>query len=88
MTCETLSNNLMCVTGVLERKKKSEAEKYIKEKITRVPIVAQQKRIQLVSMRIQVQFLALFSGSRIWCCCELWCRSQKWPGSYITVAVV
>ena len=26
---------------------------------------------------MQVQSLALFSGLRIWCCCELWCRWQS-----------
>ena len=36
-----------------------------------VPILAQRKRIQLVSMRIQVRSLALLSGLRIWCCCDL-----------------
>ena len=32
--------------------------------------------IQLVSMRMQVQSLALLSGLRIQRCRELWCRSQ------------
>ena len=32
------------------------------------------QRTQLVSMRTRVQSLALLSGLRIWCCCELWCR--------------
>ena len=41
-----------------------------------VSIVAQWKQTRLVSMRIQVQFLASLSGLRIHCCCELWCRSQ------------
>ena len=27
-------------------------------------------------MRMQVQYLALLSELRIWCCCELWCRLQ------------
>ena len=40
----------------------------------RVPIVAPQKRIPLVSMRMLFQSLALFSGSGIWRCRELWCR--------------
>ena len=42
--------------------------------LKRVPIVAQWKQIQLVSMRIQVRSLALLSGLRIWRCCELWHR--------------
>ena len=37
-----------------------------------VPFVAQQ---QTVSMKMWVQSLALLSGLRIPCCCELWCRS-------------
>ena len=36
--------------------------------------MAQQKWIQLVSMRIRVQSLALLSGLGIQHCCELWCR--------------
>ena len=31
-------------------------------------------RIQLISIKMQVQFLALLSGVRIWHCCKLWCR--------------
>ena len=34
-----------------------------------------------------VQSLALFSGSRICCCHELWCRSQTQLGSCVAVAV-
>ena len=51
-------------------------------KVPGVPIVAQQKRIQLVSMRIPVQSLALLTGLRIRCCHKLWLRSG------IAVAVV
>ena len=43
---------------------------------------------QLVSMRMCVQSLAPLNGLRIWCCHELWCRSQKRLGSDIAVAVV
>ena len=32
--------------------------------------------------------LALFSGSGIWHCREVWCRSQTWLRSRIAVAVV
>ena len=35
------------------------------------------KRIQLVTMRFQVQSLASLSGLRIWHCPELWCRSDS-----------
>ena len=41
-----------------------------------VPVVAQQKRIQRVSMRMRVPFLASLSGLRIRRCRELWCKSQ------------
>ena len=41
---------------------------------TGVPIVAQWKRIQLGTMRLQIPSLASLSGLRIWHCCELWCR--------------
>ena len=41
-----------------------------------VPIMVQQKQIQLGTMRLQVQSLASLSGLRIWRCCELWCGSQ------------
>ena len=54
----------------------------------RVPIVAQQKQIQLASMRSQVQSLVSLSGLRIQHCCELWCRSQTWLRSGVTIAVV
>ena len=52
------------------------------------PIVAQWKRIRLVSMRLQVQFLASLSGSGIGPCHELWCRSQTWLRSSVAMAVV
>ena len=38
-------------------------------------------------MRTRVQSLALLSGLRIWCCCELWCRLQIQLGSGVSVAV-
>ena len=37
-------------------------------------------------MRTQVQSLALFSGLRIWHCCELCCRWQTQLGSHVAVA--
>ena len=42
---------------------------------------------RLVFMRIQVRSLAFLSGSRIWCCYELWCRLQMQLGSCIAVTV-
>ena len=56
-----------------------------KKSVMGVPIVAQQKWIQLVSM--QVWSLALLSGSGIWHCYELWCKLQMWLGYHIAVAV-
>ena len=52
-----------------------------------VPIVAQWKRTRLVLMSLWVRSLASLSGSRIWCCRELHCRSQMWLGSRVAVAV-
>ena len=49
--------------------------------------MAQQKQIQVETMRLGVQSLASLSGLRIQCCCELWCRSQKRLGSGIAVAL-
>ena len=44
-------------------------------------------QIQLVSMRMRVQFLVSLSGLRIRCSRELWCRSQMQLGSCIAMAV-
>ena len=52
----------------------------------RVPIVAQWKQTELVSMRMRVQSLTSLSGLRIWCCHELWCRLQMQIGSHVAVA--
>ena len=59
-----------------------------KRQIWGVPLVVQRKQIQLVSMRLRVQSLALLSGLGIRCCCELWRRSQTQLRSGIAVAVV
>ena len=53
-----------------------------------VPVVGQQERIQLGSMRMWVPSLASLSGSVIQHCCELWCRSQTWLGPCVSVTVV
>ena len=45
-------------------------------------------RTRLVSTRMQIRFLASLTGLRIWCCCELWCRSQTQLESGIALAVV
>ena len=51
-----------------------------------VPIMAQQKQILVVSMTMQVRSLASLRRLRMWCCHELWCRSQTWLGSRVAVA--
>ena len=62
---------------------------FISKKITRgVPLVAQQKRIRLGTMRLRVRSLALLSELRIQRCCELWCRLQTRLRSCVAVAVV
>ena len=53
-----------------------------------VLIVAQEKQIRLVSMRMRVLSLASFSGLRIWNCHELWCMSQMRLASQVAMAVV
>ena len=52
------------------------------------PVVVQQKQIQVVSLRMQVQSLASLNRLKIWCCCELRCWSQTRLGSQVAVAVV
>ena len=49
--------------------------------------MAQQKRIQPGTMRLQLGPLALLSGLRICRCHELWCRLQTWLRSCVAVAV-
>ena len=49
--------------------------------------MAQWKRIQLGTMRLQVPSLALLSGLTIQHCCELRCKSQTQLGSGVAVAV-
>ena len=46
-----------------------------------VLVVAQQKEIQLRTMRSWVQSLAWLGGSGIRHCHELWCRLKTWLGS-------
>ena len=50
--------------------------------------MAQQQQIRRGTMSLQVRSLASLSGLRIWCGCELWCRSQMQLGSDIAVAVM
>jgi len=53
-----------------------------------VSTVAQQKWIQLISMRLWVWSPASLSRLRMWHWCELGCRSQTWLRSGVAVAVV
>ena len=53
----------------------------LKKKEMGVPVVVQQKRIQLGTIRVQVRSLASLSGLRIHCRHELWCKSRTWLGS-------
>jgi len=55
--------------------------------VSGVSVVVPWKRILPGTMRLRVQSLALLSELRIQRCHELWCRSQKWPGSCVAVAV-
>ena len=48
--------------------------------------MAQRKRIGLGTMRLQVRYLDLISGLRIWRCLELWYRLQMQLGSGVAVA--
>ena len=50
--------------------------------------MAQQKRIQLGTMRLWVQSLASLSGLRILHCCEMSCRLQMRLGSDVAVVVI
>ena len=60
----------------------------LQQMVLGVPILAQRKRVRFRTMRFQARSLASLSGLRIQHCQELWCRSQKWLGSHVTVAVV
>ena len=63
--------------------------RHVRNKIfPRVPLVLQRKQIELGTMRLRVQSLASLSGLRIWCCHELWCRSQMRLRSGVAVAVL
>ena len=74
--------NLLCVPrglgvgtpmSTVDRKKKAKT-KQIYIYIKGVPIVAQWKRVRLLSMRMGVRSLASISGLMIWCGSELSCR--------------
>ena len=56
-------------------------------RIQGLPIVVQWKQIQLGTIRLWVQSLALLSRLRTRHCCELWCRLQTWLRSHIAMAL-
>ena len=62
--------------------------KMSKNKIMGVPVVARQKQILLVSMRMRVQSLAPLSGLRMQHWHRLWCKLQMQLRSSIAGAVV
>ena len=75
--------------GRKELSKSEEAKQHLKEGKERAFLLwLSGLKIQLASMRMQVQFLTSLSGLRIRHCCELWCWSQTRLGSGIAVAVV
>ena len=49
--------------------------------------MVQRKQIQLETMKLSVQSLALVSGLRIQRCCEPWYRLQMWLRSGVAVAM-
>ena len=51
------------------------------------PCVAQRKRIQLGTMRLQVRSLGSLGGFRIWHCHKLLYRLQTWLGPHMAAAV-
>ena len=88
-----LKTNEIYITNYINYKlKKSLSQKTkvvrLKTSVFGVPAMAQQL-VKLTSiLRKQVRSLASFSGLRIRCCRELWCRLQTQLGSHIGVAVV
>ena len=67
--------------------KNVEDHSYLKIKVPGVPVVAQQKHIQPVSVRMQVRSLTSIRQLRIWRCRELWSRLKTQLGSHVAVAV-
>ena len=58
----------------------------LRKEVGGVPIMAQQKRVHLGTVRVQVRSLALHSELRTQCCHELWWRLKMWLGSGVAVA--
>ena len=85
----TTLSHVLCVCVKLFMRHSSDIA-HITSKLTLwgVPVMVQRKQLQLVSMTIRIQCLALFSGLRIQHCCELWWRLQMWLGPWVTVTVL
>ena len=66
---------------------KKQINKFLKKLTQGIPIVAQQKRIRLVSLRMWVRSLTSLSGLSIQHCHELWCRWQTLLRSQVAVVV-
>ena len=61
---------------VEKKENRNSGHRKVLKKCSGVPVVAWQKRIQLVTMRLQLRSLASLSELRIWHHRELWCSSQ------------
>ena len=80
-------NSLNCENSSSVHHNASILHKNIKTKQMGVPIVAQWKGTQLVSMKMQVQYLTSLSGLNIWHCSKPWHRLQMWLGSGVAMPV-
>ena len=96
---ETHQRYCLRITWRVERKKKISSQVFLLPSHWKlgeilnlrrggVPIMAQQRRIWLASIRTQVQSMALLSELTIQHCLEPWCRLQTQLRSSIAVAVV
>ena len=60
----------------------------LKIRMIGIPVVAQQLTNPNSIHEVPALVPTLISELRIQCCCKLWCSSQMWLGSGVTVAVV
>ena len=60
---------------------------HFKKRVKELLLWLSRLRTRLVSMKMQVQSLALLSGLQIWCCCKLQHRLLMWLRSGVAVAV-
>ena len=80
--CESVKVGHFAVQQKLTEHWKSTIRKFLG-----VPVMAQQKQIQLGTMRLRVGSLASRSGLGIRRCCELWCKSQVRLRSGVAMAL-